>query len=114
MSVFSFSRRPAPRGRQAGNPILAGRSAFAGAFGDLARGKRNWQVVAFGLLGLFGIVLVAFVRLASEARITPYVVEVDKLGRAVAFGPAEQTAQTDPRIVAATLALFIRNVRAVS
>jgi type IV secretion system protein TrbF len=114
MSVFPFPRRPAPPARQAGNPILAGRSAFAGAFGDLAKGKRNWQLVAFGLLGLFGIVLVAFVRLASETRITPYVVEVDKLGRAVAFGPAEQTAQTDPRIVAATLSLFIRNVRAVS
>src|SRR5437588_355203 len=38
-------------------------------------------------------------------------------GRAVAFGPAEpsrQAAAADPRIVAATLSLFIRNVRAVS
>jgi type IV secretory pathway TrbF-like protein len=114
MSVFSFPRRPPASGREADNPILAGRSAFAGAFGDLAKGKRNWQLVAFGLLGLFGIVLVAFVRLAAETRITPYVVEVDKLGRAVSFGPAEQTALADPRIVAATLSLFIRNVRAVS
>ncbi|HEV3456358.1 MAG TPA: VirB8/TrbF family protein [Thermoanaerobaculia bacterium] len=117
MSGFSFKRRPAPAAADeaaAGNPILSGRGAFAGAFGDLARGKRNWQLMAFGLLGLFGIVLVAFVRVAAETRITPYVVEVDKLGRAVAFGPAERTAQTDPRIVAATLALFVRNVRAVS
>ena len=100
------------------NPLLAaaasGRGAFAGAFGDLARGKRNWQLVAFGLLALLGVVLVGYVRLAAEARITPYVVEVDRLGRAVAFGPAERTARTDPRIVAATLSLFIRNVRAVS
>ena len=104
-------------GREAENPILAGRGAFGGAFGDLARGKRNWQLMAFGLLGLFAIVLVGYVRLASETRITPYVVAVDKLGRAAAFGPAEPSgrpAQTDPRIVAATLALFIRNVRAVS
>jgi type IV secretion system protein TrbF len=101
-------------GGEGANPILAGRGAFAGAFGDLARGKRNWQLMAFGLLGLFAIVVVAFVGLAAETRITPYVVEVDKLGRATAFGPAEQTALSDPRIVAATLALFIRNVRAVS
>jgi type IV secretory pathway TrbF-like protein len=117
MSGFPWRRRPAPAGREAENPILAGRGAFAGAFGDLARGKRNWQLAAFGLLGLLGIVLVAFVRLASETRITPYVVEVDKLGRATAFGPAERTAltgETDPRIVEATLSLFIRNVRAVS
>jgi len=121
MNLFPSRRRAAAAGRRraaaAGNPILAGRNAFAGAFGDLAKGKRNWQLVAFGLLGLFGIVLVAFVRLAAETRITPYVVEVDKLGRAVAFGPAEQagwTAQTEARIVAATLSLFVRNVRAVS
>lgn len=113
-------RRAAPgsaAGLARGNPILDGRGAFAGAFGDLARGKRNWQLMAFGLLGLFAMVLAAYVRLASETRITPYVVEVDKLGRAVAFGPAEpirQPARTDPRIVAATLSLFIRNVRAVS
>ena len=118
MKRFSWPRRAAAPGTAAAgaaaNPILAGRGAFGGAFGDLARGKRNWQLMAFGLLGLFGIVLVAFVRLAAETRITPYVVEVDRLGRAAAFGPAEQTATTDPRIVAATLALFIRNVRAVS
>jgi type IV secretion system protein TrbF len=129
MSRFSSRRRRAAPaaavtaavteagGREAPNPILAGRGAFGGAFGDLARGKRNWQLMAFGLLGLFGIVLVAYVRLASETRITPYVVEVDRLGRAVAFGPAEpsrQAATADPRLVEATLSLFIRNVRAVS
>jgi type IV secretory pathway TrbF-like protein len=107
-------KRPTASSREVGNPVLLGRGAFAGAFADLAKGKRNWQLVAFGLLGLFAIALVGFVHLASETRITPYVVEVDKLGRAVAFGPAEQTAQTDPRIVAATLSLFVRNVRAVS
>src|SRR5579864_8385580 len=93
-------------GGEAAHPILAGRGAFAGAFGDLARGKRNWQLMAFGLLGLFGIVLVAYVRLASETRITPYVVEVDRLGPAVAFGPAGRSTQAaagDARNVAATL-----------
>jgi type IV secretory pathway TrbF-like protein len=98
----------------AGNPVLAGRGAFAGAFADLARGKRNWQLVAFAVLGLFAMVLAAYVRLASETHITPYVVEVDRLGRAVVVGPAEPAAATDPRIVAATLSLFVRNVRAVS
>src|SRR5260370_18931363 len=96
MRFFASRRRPAEAGREAANPILAGRGAFAGAFGDLARGKRNWQLMAFGLLGLFGIVLAAYVRLASETRITPYVVEVDRLGRAVAFGPAQPSPQAAP------------------
>jgi type IV secretory pathway TrbF-like protein len=111
---FALRKRQAPSERRAPNPILAGRGAFAGAFGDLARGKRAWQVVAFGLLGLLGIVVVAFVRQASESRVTPYVVEVDKLGRAAAFGPADRTIESDPRIVEATLSVFLRNVRTVS
>jgi type IV secretory pathway TrbF-like protein len=114
MNLLSLLRRHARGGSQAANPILDGRGAFAGAFGDLARGKRNWQLAAFALLGLHAVVLVGFVRLAADTRITPYVVEVDRLGRAVACGPAERTARTDPRIVAATLALFVRNVRAIS
>jgi type IV secretory pathway TrbF-like protein len=110
-----FRRRlQAPPPREVGNPILAGRGAFGGAFGDLARAKRSWQVVALGLLAVLAVVVVGYVRLAEEARITPYVVEVDRLGRAVAFGPAEATSETDPRIVEATLSLFVRNVRAVS
>jgi type IV secretion system protein VirB5 len=112
MKILGRSRPPRPR--EVGNPILAGRGAFAGAFGDLARAKRSWQVVALGLLAVLAVVVVGYVRLAEQARITPYVIEVDKLGRALAIGPAERTAETDPRIVEATLSLFVRNVRAVS
>src|SRR3979411_2604592 len=102
MSVFPFPRR-AVRDRETANPILAGRGAFAGAFGDLARGKRNWQLVAFGLLGVLTILVVGFGRLAWGSGITPSVVEVDRFGGAMSFGPAAQTVQTDPRIVEATL-----------
>src|SRR5579863_5006518 len=97
-----FRRAPQPRSREAVNPILAGRGAFAGAFGDLARAKWNWQVVALGLLAVLAVVVVGYVRLAEQARVTPYVVEVDKLGRAVAIGPAERMGETDPRMVEAT------------
>jgi type IV secretory pathway TrbF-like protein len=112
MRILRRSRPPQPR--EVANPILAGRGAFAGAFGDLARAKRSWQVVALGLLAVLGVVAVGYVRLAEQARITPYVIQVDKLGRAVAVGPAERTVETDPRVVEAALSLFVRNVRAVS
>jgi type IV secretion system protein VirB5 len=41
------------------------------------------------------------------------VVEVDRLGRAVAFGPAEPLQETDRRVVIAQLTQFVRNVRSV-
>src|SRR5260370_14323728 len=76
-----------PGAPRAANPYLAAREEFVSVFGDLARGKRNWQLVAFGLLALLGVVLAAYLRLSLGSRITPYVVEVDRLGQAVAFGP---------------------------
>jgi type IV secretory pathway TrbF-like protein len=96
------------------NPYAAARREFVSTFGDLARGKRNWQLAAFGLLVLLGFVLAAYVRLSLQSRITPYVVEVDRLGQAVAFGPAEALRPTDTRAYVYQLALFVRDLRSVS
>jgi type IV secretory pathway TrbF-like protein len=96
------------------NPYLAAREEFVSTFGDLARGKRNWQVVSFALLGLLGLVLVAYLRLSLASRITPYVVEVDRLGQAVAFGPAEPLRASDHRIRVFALALLIHDLRTIS
>ena len=95
------------------NPYLAARAEFTSVFGDLARGKRNWQLAAFGLLGLLGFLLVAYVRLSFQSRITPYVVEVDRLGQVAAFGPAEALRPTETRIYVFQLALFVRNLRSI-
>src|SRR2546427_13214588 len=64
------------------------RREFASVFGDLARGKRNWQVVAFALAGVVAGEALAMIGLARAARVGPYVVRVDQLGRGDAVGPA--------------------------
>jgi type IV secretory pathway TrbF-like protein len=93
--------------------FLAARHEFENIFMNLARAKRNWQLVAFVLLALLGTVIVSYVQLASTSRIMPYVVEVDQLGRAVAFGPAEPLRVTDRRVTVAELVTFLKNVRTV-
>jgi type IV secretory pathway TrbF-like protein len=100
--------------RRSANPYLAAREEFISTFGDLARGKRNWQLASFALLGLLGMVLLAYLRLSLGSRITPYVVEVDRLGQAVAFGPAERLRSTDTRVQVFTLSLLIHDLRSVS
>jgi len=102
------------RSARSANPYLAAREEFVSTFGDLARGKRNWQLAAFGLLALLGLVLAAYLRLSLGSRITPYVVEVDRLGQAVAFGPAEPLRATDLRVHVFTLGLLIHDLRTVS
>jgi type IV secretion system protein VirB5 len=94
-------------------PYVRGRAEFYGAFADLAKGKRNWQLAAFGALGLAGVLAAGLVTMATQSRILPYVVEVDRLGEAQALGPAASLATVDERVIRRDVAGFVRDVRAV-
>ncbi|MDO7843541.1 conjugal transfer protein TrbF [Sphingomonas immobilis] len=75
---------------------------------------RNWRLMAFGGLGLSTAMSGALVWQSLQSRVTPYVVEVDRLGEARAVTPAEAAFRpTDPQI-AWHLARFIEHVRSVS
>ena len=91
--------------------VLRGRYEFARQFSDLARGKRNWQLVAFGSLALLALCVVGLVTLALQSRVVPYVVEVDRLGRAEAIAPAEAVPAVADRVVTAAVARFVADIR---
>lgn len=75
---------------------------------------RNWRLMAFGTLGLTTLVSGAVVWQSTQSRVTPYVVEVDRLGEARAISEADKSYRpTDPQI-AWHLARFVENVRSVS
>ncbi|SRR5579883_1806178 len=93
--------------------FIRARHEFANAFGDLARGKRNWQLATFWTLGVLSVVVLAYVRLAGSARIVPYIVEVDRLGQVIPAGVADVMKPPDARLVASQLAAFVRAVRTV-
>lgn len=97
-----------------GNTFLRARDAFLNVFSDPVRGRRNWTLTAYGLLLTNVILAVSFVRLASTAQWTPYVVKVDTFGQVVYGGPAEKLDTNDPQLVVYQLALFVRNVRMVT
>ena len=91
--------------------VLRGRYEFTRQFSDLARGKRNWQLVAFGSLSLLALSVVGLVTLALQSRVVPYVVEVDRLGRAEAIAPAEAVPAISDRVVTAAVARFVADIR---
>lgn len=103
----------APDSRRANEIVENARREFASAFGDLARGKRNWQVAAFALAGVVALEAVALLGLARAARVVPYVVRVDQLGRVDAVAPASPLRDPDATLIASQLAEFIRSVRTV-
>ncbi len=100
---------PAP----ADERLARGRREWDDRYAGLANGKRNWQLAALGLLAVNGLLTAGLVHLASQSRVAPFVVEVDRLGQAVAFGPAEPLRKTDERLIRYQLNLFIRDVRSV-
>ena len=75
---------------------------------------KNWRLVAFGCLGLTGVLIGSNVWQSMQSRVAPYVVEVDRLGEARSVAPAIQTYQPTDGQVAWHLRRFVANVRSVS
>jgi type IV secretion system protein VirB5 len=73
----------------------------------------NWRWMAFGCLALSVGLAIGLVRMASESRVTPYVVEVDKLGQIQAVEPAERGGTPTDAEIAWQLARFVQDVRSL-
>ena len=72
---------------------------------------KNWRLMAFGCLALSTGLAGSLVWQSTQGTITPWVVEVDRLGQAQRVSPANTDYQpTDPQI-AYHLARFIEDVR---
>ncbi|WOJ88330.1 conjugal transfer protein TrbF [Methylocapsa polymorpha] len=72
---------------------------------------KNWRLMAFGSLFLSAGLAGGLVWQAGQGEITPWVVQVDKIGQAQVVAPADADYQpTDPQI-AYHLARFIEDVR---
>jgi type IV secretion system protein VirB5 len=74
---------------------------------------KNWRLAFFGMLVLAGGLAAALVWQSARGTITPWVVQIDKLGEAQAVAPAFAGYHpTDPQI-AWQLARFIEEVRSI-
>jgi len=74
---------------------------------------RNWRLMAFGSLVLSAGLASALVWQSARGTVTPWVVQVDRLGEAQAIAPATSAYHpTDPQI-AWHLARFVAEVRGV-
>ena len=74
----------------------------------------NWRLMALGLLALSGGLSAGLVTLSLRGGVTPWVVEVDKLGEPRIAAPAIQGARPTDAMIAWTLARFITDVRTIS
>jgi type IV secretion system protein VirB5 len=96
------------------NPYLAARRTWNHHAAAEQANRQMWQLI--GLLAL--LVALASVGgiayMGSQSKFVPYIVEVDKLGQAVAVAPADRAAAADPRVVRASVAAWIADARMVT
>ncbi len=110
-------RRPSIRYGQTLEPVTpyqrAGQ-AWDDRIGSARVQARNWRLAFFGSLALSGALTGGLLWQNARGTIVPWVVEVDKLGEAIAVAPATAGyTPTDPQ-VAYHLAAFIENVRGIA
>jgi type IV secretory pathway TrbF-like protein len=104
-------------GRRTGendNPYLSARRTWNDHVGGVVSSRQTWQVL--GILSLL-IALAGvggMIHISSQSRFVPYVIEVDKLGQAMAVAPARRAGSLDQRVVHAAVASFISDARLVT
>lgn len=75
---------------------------------------RNWRLMALFCLALATGLAAGLVWQSAQSRITPYVVEVDKLGGVQAVAPAVQPYEPTDAQIGHHLARFVQDVRSLS
>lgn len=82
-------------------------------YGRQARSIASWKTATFVLLLINGLVTASLFWLAQQSKVVPYVVQVDKLGQALAFGPASELRHLDQRLYRYQLSLVIHHLRTI-
>ncbi|SFL27414.1 type IV secretion system protein VirB5 [Nitrosomonas aestuarii] len=104
-------------GRRAGendNPYLSARRTWNDHMRSVQSSRNMWQILAIlclliALAGIGGMIYIG-----SQSKFIPYVVQVNKLGEAIAVSRADRAAVADQRVVHASLASFINDMRMVT
>src|SRR5688500_15885703 len=103
-AVQRYGRTPEPE-----TPYSRAGQVWDDRIGSARVQASNWRLMAFGTLALSTAMSGGLIWQSLQSRVTPYVVEVDRLGEARAVTEAEAGYQpTDPQI-AWHLAKFIEN-----
>jgi type IV secretory pathway TrbF-like protein len=95
-------------------PYLSARREWNERYGDYIARARSWRWAAFGAIAVALALAIGVVWQGAQSKVVPYVVEVDKLGDAVAVARADRAAPVDIRVIKAQLAAWIVDVRSVS
>jgi type IV secretory pathway TrbF-like protein len=96
------------------SPYLAARREWDERYGSLIIRARNWRIAAVLALAVALVATCGLIALSMKAKVVPYVVAIDNLGRVLASGPADQASRADDRLKRAALFQWVSDLRTVT
>ena len=96
------------------SPYLAARREWDERYGSLITRARNWRLAAVLALAVALVATCGLIALSTKAKVVPYVVAIDNLGRVLAAGPADQASRADDRLKRAALFQWMSDLRTVT
>ncbi len=114
MKLFRTKNTTAVPENSGGSPYLNGREEWLERYGSYISRAAQWRIVAFLCLVITAISITGNVIQANQVKTVPYIIEVDKLGKASVVARADIASSTPQRLVQAEIAKCISDWRTVT
>ena len=95
------------------NPYLAARKEYGDRYGSAVKDAARWRQISIFMVMLCLAFGATMMWLASQNKVIPYIVQVDKHGYAVAIKSSQQGSIADTRVIIAALGGFFVNFKTV-
>ncbi|MDG6882809.1 conjugal transfer protein TrbF [Phocoenobacter uteri] len=109
-----FHKERSEKIKETNNPYIDARINYRSNEEKEKSNTRMWQIASLSALFIVAILAGGYVAEKKESKFIPYIVEVNQLGQSMTSKIAQRAIPTDPRIIKATLAEFISNLRLVT
>lgn len=96
------------------NPYLTAKEEWLERYGSYIKRAENWRLFAFGCLLITAISMTMNFVQATQSKVVPYTVEVDKHGQVLSVTRADEIGPVPKRIIQAEVANLIVNWRTVT
>lgn len=91
------------------NPFFSS-DKYSDIYAGLAANAMTWRIVSIILGAMLMFSFVAFISIAKNTKVVPYVIQVDQHGYAIPIQPIDQS-DIDSRIIISQIGQFISNAR---
>ena len=107
-STVRYSATPEPE-----TPYQRAGQAWDDRIGSGRVQARNWRLACFAALALLALSIAGLIGMGMRGTITPWIVQIDKMGEAQAVAPADADYHPSDPQIAYHLARFVENFRGI-